>query len=245
MTFNDDLNYEIAQAIREGNLRIEIRNDEANEAAEQRQAEAEAEIKRKWAPIIKAVKETIPPWAHQFLSHSMINPQPRYNHEDHNWPAVIRIPDTATVYAYVDGERIGLLPAHYVFNDEDETCSVIDVAGFPKTFWDLEHASRDFHIALAQAAAEEKRLPELQAEADRRNAERQQPKVEQPAKVEPAFDWLHKARWALGAATADGNESAIAYALIGILEQLHKVTTPLHSGKQHAIQTWDNSRGQV
>jgi hypothetical protein len=89
---------------------------------------------------------------------------------------------------------------------------------------------------------------ELKAEADRRNAERQKVKqewivIEQPLTRETAFDWLHKARWALGAATADGNESAIAYALIGILEQLCKVTTPLYGGSQHAIQTFDNSRG--
>jgi hypothetical protein len=225
MTFNDDLNLEIAEAIREGNTRMAIRNDEANKAADQRRAEAEAQIRLAWYPIIERLKETIPPWAHQFLSHPMINPQAIYDYEDHNRPAVIRIPNIATVYGYVDGPRIGLLPAQYAVSDDDETWSVIDTAGHPKTFWELEHVNNDFHIALANAAAWEKRLPELQAEADRLNAERQKAKqewvmIEEPATTEPAFDWLHKARWALGAATADGNESAIAYALIGILEHL-------------------------
>lgn len=250
-TFNDDLNYEIAAAIREGNMRIQIRNDKADEAAEQRQAEVEAEIKRKWAPIIKRIKDTIPPWAHQFLTHYMISPQERYNGEDQNRPAVIHIPDTATVYAYVDGQRIGLLPAHYAVMDDDETWSVIDVEGHFKTFWELEHVSQDFHIALAAAAAEEKRRPELQAEADRRNAERAAnvPSSETPEPApEPTrtpHDWVGLARLAVREARQDGNQAAIAYALIGILEQLQKVTTTLYSGSQHAIQVFDNSRGQL
>jgi hypothetical protein len=121
---------------------------------------------------------------------------------------------------------------------------VIDIAGRPKTFWEMEHVNRDFHIALAQAAAQEKRLPELQADADRRNAERQKAKVEQPA-TRAEHDWVGLGRIAVGEAREDGNQAAIAYALIGILEQLQKVTTPLYNGSQHAIQTFDNSRGQL
>lgn len=59
------------------------------------------------------------------------------------------------------------------------------------------------------------------------------------------YDWLGLARVAVGEAREGGNQAAIAYALIGILEQLQKVTTPLFDGSQHAIQTFDNSRGQL
>jgi len=73
-------------------------------------------------------------------------------------------------------------------------------------------------------------------------AEMQKANVEQPpTKVE--HDWLGLARLAVSVNARD--QAAIAYALIGILEQLQKITTPLYGGREHAIQIFDNSRSQV
>ena len=245
---DSELVYEIASAIREGNLRIEIRNDEANEAAEQRMAKQAAELMAKWQPLIKAIEESIPPWAHQFLTHPMISPE-YYN--EHEWlarPATIAIPDVATIFAYgYTSSPVRVRPARYAVSDDDETWGVIMLGGHPLGHWERGDLTNDFHIALAAAAAEYEREPELQAEADRRNAERQKAKVE--ATSTPATtrgpDWLAGAIEYWRTPGTETNDRAIACALIGILEQLRKITTPLYDGSQHAIQTFDNSRGQV
>lgn len=245
-TWTEELSIEVAEAIREGNLRVEERKAEVEAAAAEQQAEQQAELLAKWAPLIEAIKNSIPPWAHQFLTHPMIDPS-YYN--DHSWlrrAATIAIPDTATIFAYGEtSSPVRFRPARYAVADDDETWAVIILGGEPLGHWERGDLTNDFYMALAAAAAEHKRLPDLLAEAARRNVERQKAKVEiaPPTRVE--HDWLGLARLAVGEARADGNQAAIAYALIGILQQLQLVTTPLYGGRQHAIQTYDNSRGQL
>jgi len=248
ITWTDDLSIEVAEAIREGNMRIEERKAEVEAAAAELQAEERAKLLAEWTPLIEAIKNSIPPWAHQFLTHPMVDPS-YYN--DHSWlrrAATIAIPDTATIFAY--GEKtstpVRFRPARYAVADDDETWDVIMLGGAPLSHWERDDLTNDFHMALAAAAAEHNRQPELLAEAGRRNVERQAKanvKIALPTGFER--DWLGLARLAVGKVQADGNEAAIAYALIGILEQLQMVTTPLYSGSQHAIQTFDNSRGQL
>lgn len=240
-TWTDELSIEVAEAIREGNMRIEERKAEVKAAAAEQQAEQQAELLANWAPLIEAIKNSIPPWAHQFLTHPMIDPS-YYN--DHSWlrrAATIAIPDTATIFAYGEtSSPVRFRPARYAVADDDETWAVIILGGEPLSHWERGDLTNDFYMALAAAAAEHNRLPELHAEAERQLKALDKP---EPARVEQ--DWIGLARLAVGEAREDGNQAAIAYALIGILQQLQLLTTPLYGGRQHAIQTYDNSRGQL
>lgn len=241
---DDDLNYEIAAAIREGNMRIAIRNEEIDTAVAQCQAQKDAEVLAKWQPLIKAIQNAIPPWAHQFLTHPMISPE-YYN--DHSWlrrAATIAIPDTATIYAYGEtASPVRFRPARYAVSDDDETWAVIPLGDQPLSHWECDDLTTDFHMALAAAADQHHHLPELQAEAERRNAERLASKPDPTAQPEPLpLNWLSEAIRAVGVGLGDGNQASIAFSLIGILEQLQSVITPLYNNKEHAVNTYDASR---
>lgn len=241
-TWTDELNIEVAEAIREGNMRIEIRKNEIDQAAEQQRAEQDAEWLAEWQPLIDAIKDSIPPWAHQFLTHPIISPDYYNDHTLHVRAAMIEIPDTATIFAYGETKSpVRFRPARYAVSDDDETWDVIMLGGSPLSRWERENLTNDFHMALAAAAAEHKRLPELRAEAERRNAERRNAE-RRDAPKEHKTDWLLAAH---AACLVDQHQAAIAYALTGILDQLRAWSTPLYGGSQHAIQTFDNSRGQL
>jgi hypothetical protein len=223
----------ILDSIDEGKLRIAIAKDEAHAEAQRRIKEEMASNEAAWAPIIAKIKESIPEWAWEYLTHP--NRMPTF-YNDHCWmvlPATIDLQGMGQVFVYYwDGPPL-FMPAEWYLSDDDEKWMVQPDNGRAETKYSLP-GDPDFLIALAQAYDNALRIPELMAEAARRNET-----PEPPAK--PAFSWLDKAELAVGKALDVGNESAIAYALIGILEQLQKVTTPLYDGSQHAIQTFDNS----
>jgi hypothetical protein len=240
---------DILDSIDEGKLRLAKRQAEYDAEAQRQRDEENAGIDAAWKALMDRIRKSIPEWAWDFLTYP--NRMPTF-YNDHCWmvvPATIDLDGMGQVFVYTWDDDPMFCPARWYLADDDETWSVQADNGRAETKYSLP-GNPDFLMALAQAYENMAGYAELKAEADRRNAERQKAKqewivIEQPLTREPDFDWLHKARWAVGAATADGNESAIAYALIGILEQLMLVTTPLYGGSQHAIQTFDNSRGQL
>lgn len=237
---------DILDSIEEGKFRLDQAKAEAEAEAQRRLDEETASNSTAWEPVIARIKQSIPEWAWQYLCHPNRKPTFRSEHVTMIVPATIDLEGMGLVFAYVADHRTPndpplFVPAEWYLQDDDESWSVCLLNGRSETVYSVP-GHPDFLIALAQAYATMEHYAGMKAEADRRNAERQAKVTETP---EPAFDWLHKARWALGAAKSDGNEAAIAYALIGILEQLQKVTTPLYGGSQHAIQTFDNSRGQL
>lgn len=228
---------DILDSIDEGKLRLAIAKDEAEAAAQQRLEEETAKKAADWAPVIARIKNSIPEWAWEYLTHPNIQPT-FYN--DHCWvPATIDLQGMGLVFVYYWDSHPLFVPAEWHLNDDDEAWSVLPYNGRNETKYSLP-GNPDFLIALAQAYANMEHYAEMKAEADRRNEERRLKALDKPeplARVQ--HDWLGLARLAVGENARD--QAAIAYALIGILEQLQLVTTPLYGGAQHAIQTFDNS----
>jgi hypothetical protein len=239
---------DILDSIDEGKLRLAIAKDENEAAAQQRADLHRAEIEAAWAPIVAKIKESTPEWAWEYITYPVRMPTYRSEHVTIIAPACIDLESMGQVFAYhraMPNEFPLFLPAEWGIQDDDEAWSVCPSNGGSETVYSLP-GHPDFLIALAQAYDNALRIPELMAVADRRNAERAanvpySETPEPPTRAE--HDWVGLARLAVGENARD--QAAIAYALIGILEQLQKVTTPLYNGSQHAIQTFDNSRGQL
>lgn len=236
---------DILDSIDEGKLRLAERKAEYEAEAQHRLDEENAKIDAAWEPLIARIRESIPEWAWDFLTYPRQMPSFRSEHETMIRPATIDLEGMGLVFVYYDSKTQPMFsPAHWYLSDDEETWSIRPDNGRNECIYSLP-GNPDFLIALAQAYENMAGYAGLKAEADRRNVERQKAKVEQPATVQ-VVDWLAVAKTAVGPANADGNDiSAIAYALIGILEQLRLVTTSLYGGTEHAIQTFDNSRGQL
>ena len=234
---------DILDSIDEGKLRLAQRQAEYDAEAQRQLDEKNATIDAAWAPIIARIKESIPEWAWPYLTHP--NREPTF-YNDHCLmvvPATIDLQNMGMVFVYYSDSHPLFMPAKWHLSDDDEAWSVRPYNGRSETKYSLP-GNPDFLIALAQAYANMEHYAKVKAEADQRNAERQKAKVEQPATNDKP-DWLAGAIEYWRTPGTETNDRAIACALIGILEQLQKVTTPLYNGSQHAIQTFDNSRGQL
>lgn len=236
---------DILDSIEEGKLRLAMAKEEAEAAAQQRLDEETAWNEAAWAPIIARIKQSIPEWAWQYLTHP--NREPTF-HNDHCLmvvPATIDLQGMGQVFVYYYKDSHPLfMPAEWRLSDDEEAWSVCPFNGRSETKYSLP-GNPDFLIALAQAHANMEHYAEMKAEADRRNVELQERQVKQPPTVQK-IDWLELAvRSAQPAVPVRGNENwTIAYVLVGILEQLRMITIPLYGRTQHAIQTFDNSRSQ-
>jgi hypothetical protein len=237
---------DILDSIDEGKLRLAEREAEYEAEAQHRLDEENAKIDAAWEPIIARIRESIPEWAWDFLTYPRQMPTYRSEHVTMIRPAMIDLEGMGLVFVFADGRITPMFsPAMWYLADDDEEWSVQAYGGGSESEYSVP-GNPDFLIALAQAYENMAGYAGLKAEADRRNVERQKAKVEQPATVQvtvQVVDWLAVAKTAAGPANANGNHiAAIAYALIGILEQLRLATTSLYGGAFHAIQTFDNSR---
>lgn len=211
---------DIMDSIDEGKLRLAIAKEEAAAEAQRQLDEKFASNEAAWKPIIAKIKKSTPEWAWQYLTHP--NREPTF-YNGMVVPATIDLQGMGQVFVYHSDSHPLFMPAEWHLSDDDEAWSVQPYNGRSETKYSLP-GNPDFLIALAQAYANMEHYGEMKAEADRRNAERQKAKVEQPA--QKAVDWLKAAIIAAGPILADGSSmDAIAYSLIGILEQLQKVTT--------------------
>lgn len=209
---------DIMDAIDEGKFRIAERQAEYEARRSAVLDEQNAKIDAAWQPVIANIKESTPEWAWQYLTHPRQMPEYYSEHCNFIRPATIDLQGMGMVFVYADGQNAPMFrPARWYLacsrTDDDETWSVEVDNGSAETMYSLP-GNPDFLIALAQAYENMAGYAELNAEADRRNAERQKMTVEQPK----AIDWLLSAEVYMD---DDGGEvKAIACALIGILEQL-------------------------
>lgn len=230
---------DILDSIDEGNLRLAMAKAEAEEEAQAQMQEEKAGNDAAWAAIIARIKDSIPQWAWQYLSHPNRLPTFRSEHVTMIVPATIDLGQMGQVFAYAYTDLVFFAPAEWHLQGDGEAWSVQPSNGRSESVYSLP-GNADFLIALAQAYANMESYAVLQAEADQRNADRQKP----PATVQ-RIDWLALAsRWMVFDTPVPSEvEKAKAYALIGILEQLRMVTTPLYNGREHAIQIFDQSFG--
>jgi hypothetical protein len=230
---------DIMDSIDEGKLRLAERKAEYEAEALRQLDEQNAKIDAAWEPIIARIKESIPEWAWQYLTNPRQMPSYRKEHVSMIRPARIDLQGMGIVFVYVDGQDVPMfVPVRWYLADDEEKWSVRWYLADDEEKWSVQThngyaeiryslpGDPDFLIALAQAYDNMAGYAELQVEADRRNAERRKAKVE-PITPEPPsraeHDWVGLARLAVGEAREGGNQAAIAYALIGILEQLQKM----------------------
>lgn len=228
---------ELAAAIAEGQQRRAALHTELDQLANERELQQRQDIADKWQPILTTIAAAIPEWARPFVVAGKTEPE---YFSDHCWnirPATIFVPDVAPIFAYDWKDTVRFVAARFRAvqgaDVEDELAYSVEITnGYARTIYE-EAGTEDFLIALAEAVDSNREVPELEAEAQRRNDSMK--KLPAPT---PPIDYLKMAKDAL---VMGSTHFVVANALIAICDRLDSVIAPLNNGER-AINTYDTTR---
>lgn len=206
------------QAVENGRRLIEEAQRQYEQAAQERMAEEKARIAEKWEPHLKAILEKVPTWAHPMVTTPDREPE---EYDDGCWlyrPIVINVPETGMIYAYDFKMGVRFVAVKYAVQDDDEQWLVTEDTRFYRHQDEDDSGSASFDVALVIAYENFQQKPEMQRQADARNAERAA--AQGVPKITSLNDW-GVGEWtkeAISSWQAGEGQQAIAAALLALVE---------------------------
>jgi PAS domain-containing protein len=205
---------EALQAVENGRRLIDEARRQNEQAAQERAVEEKAKIAEQWQPHLQAILENVPEWAH---SYAEVPDQKPDVYTDATWtrpPVVFTIPEVGKVYAYDFSHNTGVrfIPVEWRVDDDEERFFVAPATRAYRHQYE-EPGYRTFNVALAYAHEFFQQVPDLQRQADERNA----------PKITSLNDW-GVGEWTKEAISSWENgegQQSIAAALLALVE-LHR-----------------------
>lgn len=210
---------EALQAVENGWRLIDEARRQDEQAAEERAVEEKAKIAEQWQPHLQAILGNVPEWAHGYLE---VPDQKPDVYNDGTWmhrPAIFTIPEVGKVFAYDFGHKTGVrfIPVEWSVQDDEEKFFVAPATRSYRHQYE-EPGYRTFNVALSYAYDSFDQVPDLQRQADERNA------IRAAAQAAPKFASLNDwgvAEWTKEAISSWQNgdaQAAIAAALLALVE---------------------------
>lgn len=168
-------------AIAGGNT-LAARDAERQRAENERDAKAQAKRDKEWEPIVNAVKDATPVWAHDFIRWDASQSIGESDLYGFNYrPVEIRLPGCAKIEAYHTGET-GSVAAFRVivpeiYRDYEGEYVIRDWDGMPNKS-NIRNMETDFEVAVYLAYSHGAELDNLREECNRLNRQAEEERAE-------------------------------------------------------------------
>lgn len=210
---------EALQAVENGRRIIDEARRQDEQAAEERSAEKKARIAGEWQPHLRAILGNVPEWAHSYAEVPDQEPDVYANSTWTHPPVIFTIPEVGKVFAYDFSHNTGVrfVPVEWRVDDDEERFFVAPATRAHRHQYE-EPGYTSFNVALAYAHDFFQQVPDMQRQADERNA------IRAAAQTVPKITSLND--WGVGEWTNEAisswqngeSQQAIAAVLLALVE---------------------------